>query len=428
MPTVAVYSTHRHPRLRYVLRELGRDLGFRFRLYTEGDEWAGAEAAAFIAYGSPPVRRGALVLPDHTFLSGRTPVAADLDTRWVDGQPLFFNTPNGADRLAMMFFALSRFEEYEPFTPDAHGRFPATASHAHRNGYLHLPVVRQQGRWIAEQLQRHFPELPPAKRLESYLQPTYDIDLLWAYRHRGWKGLASGLRDLATGEAARARERWASSEEEDPYLTLDFLLGLNSSVKPYVFWLLADNQRRQDVNPYPIPEEQRNLMRRYAESATHGLHPGYTSVEEPTRLNQERARFTNIFGRNPAHSRQHFLRLRFPATYRALRQVGITHDHTMGYADAVGWRAGTNLSFRWYDLEREEMTGLTIHPFGAMDVTLKNYLGLDAEEARNTITQLRKDVLPYGGPVTLLWHNSSFAEAYGWAGWRKMYAGLFEDE
>lgn len=428
MPTVAVLSHHRHPRLRYVLRELSSDLGYKFRLFTDAEHWAKTEAEARIGYGHSITDLPALLLPAHSFVSGRHPKGADLEVAWQEGQPRFFATEQGYDLLACIFYTLSRYEEYQPFTPDQHERFPASESHALRNNYLHFPVVRSYAQSLAGKLCRMFPNLPPPKQHPFHLQPSYDIDLLWAYRYRGWKGTASGLRDAAQGKLDRAKDRFLRASQQDPYFHLDHLLSLHPDSQPHIFWLLADNERREDVNPYPIPQEQEEFMRSLVDRAKHGIHPGYATTETNEKLKKEIARYRKVFGLVPAHSRQHFLRLRFPATYRALRQHGITNDHSMGYGDAPGWRAGTNLPFHWYDLEQETMTGLTVHPFGVMDVTLKNYLGLEPEAAKERLGQLQNDLSPFGGPFTTLWHNSSFAEAYGWAGWREVYESLFQAE
>jgi len=194
--------------------------------------------------------------------------------------------------------------------------------------------------------------------------------------------------------------------------------------RPQIFWLLADNSDPKDPNPYPVPPAQTALMQQLTESVTHGIHPSYHSIDRPALMAQEADRLQAITGRSPLHSRQHFLRFRLPETYRQLRLAGITNDHTMGYADAIGWRAGTNLPFHWYDLEKEQATGLKIHPFAAMDVTLKNYLGLTPAAAKMEVLRLAESVRPYGGNFALLWHNSSFAPEYGWAGWWEMYVEL----
>jgi len=187
------------------------------------------------------------------------------------------------------------------------------------------------------------------------------------------------------------------------------------------FWLVSEGRLREDPNPYPIPADQQQLMR---ELPKVGLHPSYHSSQQPQLIGEERRRIEQIVGRPVTHSRQHFLRFRLPQTYRALLAADITDDYSMGYADSPGWRAGTNQPFAWYDLERERQTRLTVHPFAAMDVTLKNYGREGAKAAGATIRELEQSLRAYGGTFCLLWHNSSFAEAYGWEGWWQMYSGL----
>ena len=431
-PTIAVLSRHRHPRLRYVLKELGRDLGWHFRLMTDFDRWKSLPAEGKVSYGEDPEGVSTCNWPSHSFMCGSNVVTADLEVSYLNGLPCFFDTPDGHDLLAMMFYQLARCEEYEPFGTDAHGRFPASESHAQRNGYLLRPVVREWAATLASGLRAVFPDLSAPKHHRFRFVPTYDIDLLWAWKYRGWRGAASALRDLLTGHPRRAGQRLFGSGKRDPYDTLAFLEALHKdagndghpSADPIYFWLLANNDDRRDPNPFPVPEEQRETIRRQAGRHTIGIHPSYLSSERPELIAREAERLRDITGKTVLHSRQHFLRFRLPDTYRALRNAGIIHDYSMGYADAVGWRAGTNLPFMWYDLEKETATGLTIHPFAAMDVTLKNYLGQQPEAAKVKVTGLAGSVRPYGGPFMLLWHNSSFDAAYGWEGWRRMYVEL----
>lgn len=428
-PTIAILSRHRHPRLRYVLKELGRDLGWHFRLMTDRGKWESLSVEAKVSYGENSEGVKNRHWPAHPYLSGSAATAADFEVEHQDGLPVFFATPGGHDLLATIFFQLSRAEEYEAFTADAHGRFPAAESHALRNGYLHRPVVREWAAALAAGLMAEFPDLPAPVVPPFKFRPSYDIDLLWAWKHRGWRGVAAGLRDLLTGHPQRAWRRFTSPGDDDPYNTLPFLEALHAKpgnanhppLEPVYFWLLANNTDRRDPNPYPIPKEQIEVMRQITTKHQVGIHPSYLSSDQPELIAEEAARLAVVTGRTVQHSRQHFLRFRLPETYRHLRDNGITHDYSMGYADAVGWRAGTNLPFFWYDLEREEATGLMVHPFAAMDVTLKNYLGLGPEDARREVLELAGLVQPFGGEFMLLWHNSSFAEGYGWAGWREGY-------
>ena len=126
-------------------------------------------------------------------------------------------------------------------------------------------------------------------------------------------------------------------------------------------------------------------------------------------------------------SRQHFLKLTFPNTYRHLIQVGIQSDYTMGYADNIGFRAGIATPFYWYDLENEAMTNLKIYPFQVMEVTLKEYLKLSPEEAIVYVKPLIEATKAVGGTFTTLWHNSTLSETEGYEGWRRVYEAILEE-
>jgi hypothetical protein len=431
---IAVLSSHRHPRLRYILKELGRQLGFRFRLMTDLTKWEEITAEAkvtLLPYVGPELSAH---WPTHSFLSGGHPSSSDLQVIWAEKDvPLFFSLPLfdslTHDHLAMMFFCLSRYEEYDDFTADKHHRFPAAESHAFQQGYLHLPVVNLWARKLETTLREKFPLLPARKTSAFEFIPTYDIDLLWAWQHRGLRGIGAGLRDVVQGHFLRAWQRFFSPTRQDPYQTLGFLEGLhqvNTVPSPIYFWLLADSTDNHDPNPFPTPIKQQEWILKLATKYVVGIHPSYRSIDQPELFPIETKRLTDITGRGVQHSRQHFLRFRMPETFRQLRLAGITHDYSMGYADAIGWRAGTNFAFSWYDLEREEATSLLIHPFAAMDVTLKNYLHLEPEAAQQSVLQLATEIKPFGGPFILLWHNTSFSEIYGWEGWREMYSTLVE--
>ncbi|WP_157974563.1 polysaccharide deacetylase family protein [Lewinella sp. IMCC34183] len=425
-PEIRVITPIRHPRLRYVLDLIGNDLGYRFLFYNDRSVFGPVEARYAVHYGGTGPRS----LPRHPLLSGRDPAPADLAPETgPDGLPLFFPTPGGHDLLACIFWTVSRYEEYADFTPDRHGRFSASAAHAHRHGYLQRPVVREWTAALERRLRAWFPDLPPPRARPLAVRPTYDIDLLWAWQHRGWRGRAGLLKDTFQGRFSRAVARLRSGPQTDPYYTIGRLEEFHRQhgLLGTYFWLLAGGTSRVDPNPYPIPDAQRQLMRRLEAHARIGLHPSYRSPDRPELVTEERERIEEILDHGVCCSRQHFLRFRLPATYRFLLEAGIREDHSMGYSDAVGWRAGTNLPFFWYDLSRETATPLVVHPFAAMDVTLRNYLGMDAAQAGTTIRSLAAAVLPVGGPFPLLWHNSSFAAEYGWEGWWEMYTTTLAD-
>src|SRR5687767_4404481 len=87
----------------------------------------------------------------------------EIEVKDYDGLPGFFNAPVESalpyDPFAAAFYMVSRYEEYLPFRSDTYGRFPASASLAGKNGFLHRPVVNLWAEKIKEILTGKFPPL-----------------------------------------------------------------------------------------------------------------------------------------------------------------------------------------------------------------------------------------------------------------------------
>ncbi|MCC6599856.1 MAG: polysaccharide deacetylase family protein, partial [Crocinitomicaceae bacterium] len=155
-----------------------------------------------------------------------------------------------------------------------------------------------------------------------------------------------------------------------------------------------------------------------------GLHPGIGSHEDIAVLKTEINRLSEITGKPVTSSRLHYLKFSLPETYRHLYECGITDDYSMGYASDVGFRAGTSLPFRWYDVKKETVTPLVIHPFVCMDATFKNYLKIRQAEAEKQIRDLLYEVKKTNGRFVSLWHNESLADSKEWAGYKNLYSAM----
>jgi hypothetical protein len=59
-----------------------------------------------------------------------------------------------------------------------------------------------------------------------------------------------------------------------------------------------------------------------------------------------------------------------------------------------------------------------------MDVTLKNYMGLTAEQAIEIAAEIIQQVKQVNGELISLWHNESLSDFGDWKGWRKVYEQL----
>ena len=96
----------------------------------------------------------------------------------------------------------------------------------------------------------------------------------------------------------------------------------------------------------------------------------------------------------------------------------------MGYAARPGFRAGICSPFYFYDIEKEAVSNLVVCPFAVMDVTLRNYMKADPEQAVEIISRLVSEVKKVNGIFISLWHNESLSENAHWKGWKKVYEQL----
>ncbi len=334
------------------------------------------------------------------------------------------------DVLAKIFCLVSRYEEYiaSPDLRDTHRRYTAQNSWSKKLNILHQPIVNQWVIEIGEKLIRAYPDhykAPPQYLSHFSFMPTYDIDQAWAFLHKGWKrNLGGFFKDFFAGNwSAAFRRLWVLlGIKNDPEHTFDYIATLQKryNLKPYIFWLLGD-YGAFDKNINWSNKKFRNLIRAVAKNNHIGIHPSYASNENKDLVKNEIIRLSDLTKERVTHSRQHFLKLKLPETYRTLLENSIEADFSMGYADDIGFRAGIATPYFWFDLGKNEATALKIYPFAVMDVTLKEYLKLSPETALETVRQIVESTKNVGGIFCTLWHNSTLSNTGEWYGWRDVY-------
>ncbi|RMF19850.1 MAG: hypothetical protein D6765_17535, partial [Bacteroidetes bacterium] len=194
---ILVFSEQASPRLDYVLDWLnGRAGACRFHRTCHAAEFAQYEGPR-IHYGSGLAGGAALRLPLAPLLFEGGVKRQEVGVGRVGEEPCLFHRPDARadlpfDLFAAVFYMLSRYEEYLPFESDAHGRFPAECSLAARAGFLQQPVVDRWVMLLWEALQRRWPRLPLPEPSFRFL-PTFDVDMAWAFRHKGALRFAGGL-------------------------------------------------------------------------------------------------------------------------------------------------------------------------------------------------------------------------------------------
>lgn len=253
------------------------------------------------------------------------------------------------DPFARIFYLVSRYEEYTPAPSvfDPHNRFPAAASLAKKMNFLRQPIVNQYVSVLKKRLISYYPNLKTTEPAYQF-QPTFDIDQAWQVRHKGIvRNLGGGLRELLKGDFQKLKNRLdiLRGVKSDPFFTFPYIFELHKNSTPVFFWLLGNYARFDKNTPTQNIDFQR-LIKQVAEKYAVGLHPSYASNDSIEVLNLEKKRLENILqATHTFKSRQHFLKLRFPETYRRLLEVGIQEDWSMGYADDIGFRAGIATPF-----------------------------------------------------------------------------------
>ncbi|NLX29814.1 MAG: hypothetical protein GXY59_12670 [Bacteroidales bacterium] len=429
---ILIFAEQKYPRLEYISQLIFREiLGSEVNIITDREAFLNSPFPG-ICYATAPAGDG-LYMGSHSLLTTTTREMPPLTPVSYKGETGFFPAAPGSflpfDPFASAFLAVSRLEEYGTETRDQHGRFPAAASFLHRYGLLSKAVVNRWARLIARALEEKYGQ-PLFAAPACQLLTTIDVDNAWAYRHKGlFKNSATLLRKIFTGNFSAASEQFLvlCCKREDPYDNYRFISTVykGNEEKLMYFFLLGD-RARYDKQVTWRNRHLRELIRQTAATFLTGIHPSYTAGKDPTtrRLCMEKERLEQITGTQISASRQHYLLLEFPRTYRKLLEAGLTADYTMGYPDATGFRAGTATPFFFYDLEKEEVTPLKIHPFVAMDVTLRQYLQLSPRDAISTLNALHAEVKATGGLFSTIWHNESLNDRGFWRGYKMVFERL----
>lgn len=334
------------------------------------------------------------------------------------------------DPFACAFYLVSRYEEYLPHIRDRLDRFDAHSSLAWEHGFLEIPVVNHWILLVGDLLKQKYPEIDIKPRQYTFT-PTIDIDNAYAYRLKGIMRSTGGyaraivhfnLNDL------QKRTRVLFFGETDPYDTYDYQLAIQKKFgyKPIYFFLLGD-YGVNDKNISPQNRKFHELIRSLSDYAHVGIHPSFGSNTDNTKLPLEISRLKNIVHGDVTRSRQHFLMMKFPETYRNLAERDITDDYSMGFANEIGFRAGICTPFNFYDLDNESETNLKIHPFAVMDATLNLYMKLSPEGAIERVRKLTRAVRDVNGDMMFIWHNETLSEDGQWQGWRKVYESIIEE-
>jgi len=335
--------------------------------------------------------------------------------------------PEG-DELAEAFFHLARVEE-RAGRRDEHGRFRAEWSCLDP---LDPPLERLRARLGLD---------PPrwgGGRFAVAL--THDVDSPWRWTRIGLRGAAARLKRHALGGRVRPALREARGlagapfhrlRGTDPNWRFEQILRAerDHGASGSTFFVLGGHR---DPHDGAAPETYERLRPRLVETlleagAEVGLHGSYTAADDTDALAEEKALLESVAG--PLRGqRYHYLRVDSHRNLEPLARLGFGYDTSLGFPDAVGFRAGIAHPFRPWDIARDRPLDLVEIPLAAMDATLaeERYLGLPAKRAWPSIERLLDRAAEHGGGFALLWHPDRFDPPTA-AGWDRVYFRVLDE-
>jgi hypothetical protein len=421
MNKLLVYTDYVSERLVYTWQFICHPRGVEFEFCNDPKRFIQAENTAKLVYSDYPFE---LIFPQIVpakllFEEG----VAEQDLALATYENLeCLSIGNSIDPVASVFYLISCYEEYLDFPADEHDRFSAEHSLLKKFGWLQKPMADIWAEQVLLKVQNTYSGFSFTYP-ESKLILSFDIDNTFAFKHKNWVQLLGGrVKDFIQGNSRNQdlRREVLAGKTPDPNDTFDLIsqyISEQNEVK--IFWHLGDFKKFDRNISWTNAVHQR-LIQKMGNQTTVGIHPSYSSYLIEALVRQERGRLEHILRKPVLHSRQHFLKVRFPATFELLNNIGIKHDYSVGFADDFGFRMGTAHALPFFNLLTDEVTELMLHPFVYMDGTLNQYLKVSPEQAIEKVEFLVQEVKKHGGNFICIWHNDTINNRGIWKDWKQV--------
>jgi hypothetical protein len=395
-----IYTPEITPRINYTFKVIfERVLNCSIKFTTNIDDFL-ASTELKMAYSSQKIETSVWV-EAVSLLFEEDIVKQNINTEKWEEFTLFFPTKNGifpVDIFAVTFFLMSRYEEYyEDNLLDNHGRFQCQNSVAHQLGWHRTLIVHRLAIAIAETLVAHHPQFEYKTPQYEELS-THDVDIAYQYRGKPWwrwcGAVAKAILQLQFKHANNYLKTALGKKVDDPFDNFE-----PEPNKP-IYFILTAPFGKYDKNISTKGKTFRDLIAKLKVTSEIGIHPSYYSSEKTSLIEKEKKRLEEVSELKITKSRQHFLRFRFPDTFRTLIKAGITDDYSLGWHDEAGFRASIAVPYPFFDVTKNEETSLLLHPLAFMDCVFSR------DEEETVLDELREEVQKMGGELIILRHNS----------------------
>ncbi|APY08987.1 hypothetical protein BWZ20_12070 [Winogradskyella sp. J14-2] len=425
-----VYTHKITPRLKFTFKHIcKRILGLDVKFTSKIEDFI-AHDSLKMSYTKQPLSNE-LFVRCHNLLFENGISDIDISVQQWDSTKGFFSTGDRSDLpfdiFAASFYLLSRYEEYLPHVKDDFGRYMAKESIAYKHRFLNQPVVDIWAYKLKDVLQERFPEFNFPNRTYK-IQPVIDVPMAFYFRKKGFLRTIGGtITDIGRFKFKQLYQRYSvlMGFKRDPYDTFKWVITKQKqcNFKFMVLFLIGDYST-YDKNISVNKKEFVSLIKSVADYCNVGIKASYFALEDISILKKEKLKMEAIVNRDLKAVRHSFSKLNLPQSYRNLVELEIHQDFTMGYIDALGFRAGTCTPFQYYDLDFEVQTPLQINPYQCLDFALLKYQS--ALDKKEHLQKLIKEIKKVNGTFTPVFHNYTFSNIDRWDGFRSLFSLILD--
>ncbi len=340
------------------------------------------------------------------------------------GWPVLFMLNGGekADLIASAFFWLSGWQEHSVSERDFYGRFLYSVSLQARLGIGPAPLVDVYREILAEALIRQ--GIPVRRRAwggrKWALCPTHDVDYLRKWRlGMIYREVVDHLLRNGRKQNIRGRVRRFGAFVDDCLRPGDaYRCALERMHRETVrrngqatYFIKAGAHGPHDVSYSLSNAFLRDFLARLeADAFEIGLHPSFHGHTHPAYLTSERDALSRGINQEIISTRQHYLRYDLNITPRLHEIAGFRIDSTLGFAEQEGFRNGTCMPFRVFDIPGNRPTNIWEMPLAVMESTLFNRRRLNGAHAFEATLAIMEACRRFGGVCVMLWHNTLWDE------------------
>jgi len=398
-----IFSSVLTPRIKYIFSFLFKDILKIEVEFTGNSQYFLESNLSKISYGEEPLA-DELFFKSSPLLFANKVEEITLKTVPFGDYQVPFPVQGSAlpfDVFAASFFLISRYEEYL-FQKKSNEDFKASKSLQHKWKILKRPIIDEWALMLKNLILKKFPDFKFHQKHFSH-HPTINFTVNPSLP----PGFVNKSKFLFSALFQR-RNRYLSSK-------FDRLTGIdinNEKVLQQVTEWLGPKKTKPlyFVNFPNIPTaylKVNGLTKTLSQKAVGLLRPCADSAQGISTIKDNLIKLKKIHPELIHLTSQQLEILKFPICYLNLLSSQFISDFSMGYADTIGFRAGTCTPFNWYDLQLEKATPLKVNAYCVTDQTLQF---IPLEEGKKIIQHLVDQVKVVNGTFYSAWQLRSLSD------------------